>query len=86
MHDNDAVQVLPVQLSPEIAAHFGGRVPHITVSYAAGARAKEAGECPLVIVSYIWHRSRNMEPQAIVSHKEQHGICRRPVGRGVQRL
>ncbi|EIE25471.1 hypothetical protein COCSUDRAFT_40707 [Coccomyxa subellipsoidea C-169] len=41
---DDRLQVLPVQLSPEIAAHFGGRVPHITVSYAAGARAKEAGD------------------------------------------
>ena len=39
----DAMQVLSVQLPLEIAAHFGGKVPHITVSYAAGARAKEAG-------------------------------------------
>ncbi|KAK9908758.1 hypothetical protein WJX75_002414 [Coccomyxa subellipsoidea] len=41
---DDRLQVLSVQLPLEIAAHFGGKVPHITVSYAAGARAKEAGD------------------------------------------
>jgi len=41
---SDRVAAVKVALGPELQAHFGGKVPHVTLWVAPGAKPVEAGE------------------------------------------
>ncbi|CAL8460679.1 g210 [Coccomyxa elongata] len=60
---DERTQVMSAQLPSELSGHFAGAIPHVTVSYAAGIKAVEAGnllaevcsgsDCPVTME--VWH-------------------------------